>query len=151
MSSVQTHIAQRKTRKFVVTQNYYTSGERGPYRFPAANIESWAAAQNNVSQIGSLYIVNVNSNSFSNTLDNLNSDGHYDQRRTFTDLGKTIYIGTPEQSELMVFRLVQEPTDSSTADSSGDASKTYYIVVENNTNDVGGTDDGRFMVRVARV
>ena len=150
MPSVGTVIAQRKTKKFVCTQNNGTSDEWGPYWFPQGNVATWYA--NNSGDItkvtDTVYLVKDGSD-YDDILDNLDSDGHRDGRRTFTDMGKTLYIGNTKNADLVVLQLVQLYGDIANGGLSGDVG---YIVIENNTADAGSTgDSGRFKVRVARI
>lgn len=152
MPSVGTVIAQRKTNKLVVTQDYGNGGdpgEWGPYWFPQGNVASWYA--NNSDDItkvtDSVYIVKDGSD-FGDVIDNLESQGHINGRRTFTDLGKTLYIGNSTNANLVVLQLVEV---YGLAADGGQSGAVGYIVVENNTSDVGTEDSGRFIVRVARV
>ena len=154
MSSVQTHISQPKTRKFVNTQNY-PNGEEGPYLYPQANVNAWIQA--NGSKIvnhgdlliipgttsGSTFIDVVRGN---NGATGLANSGSYNSRKTLTDMGKQITIGDSTESELLVLRLVMTPSNSQT-----DLGSTVaYIVVENNASDLDN-NGGPFQVRAARI
>jgi hypothetical protein len=155
MSSIHSYTAQPKTRKFVNTQSYSSDSanpEYGPYLFSQSAIDSFVSANSNVSKIGSVITITGN---FVDTLNNNGSNellsfGQFNERKTMTDMGATVYIGNGVQSELLVLRLVQLPANAADCNSALDAYKTAYIVVENNCSDLGG-DRGRFMVRAARV
>ena len=150
MSSVRSFLAQPKSRKFVNTQNNTTSSEWGPYWFPSGNVDTWysnnSAALTKVSD--TVYLVKDETN-FASVLNDLDSTGTINERRTFTDMGKTLYIGNKYETAMIVLQLVQMFGPDEVGGKSG---ATGYIVIENNTRDAPQTGDGgRFKVRVARV
>jgi hypothetical protein len=149
MSSVQSVIAQPKTRKFVGTQDSSSGSERGPYMFPQAHIDAWYADNSSdVTKVSNgMYIVNEAGN-YESVVSGLSPQGHIDGRKTFVDMGKTIYIGNNVSSDLLVLQLVQV---FGLSVSGGHGARVGYIIVENNADDLGSGDDGRFMVRVARI
>lgn len=153
MPSVGSFIAQRKSKKLVCTQNAssnQTDPEWGPYWFPQSAINTWytSNAANITKVTDTVYIVKDGAD-YDDVLDDLDDTDHIDGRRTFTDMGKTLYIGNTTNADLVVFQLVQIYGPIAAGGLSG---AVGYIVVENNTRDAGGTTDGgRFKVRVARI
>jgi hypothetical protein len=150
MSSTQTHIAQPLTKNLVNTADQY-----GVYFFRDSDFSDWVAANSGKISIrdGSFYTV-AGSGSGSTFLDVvLGNNGATElnhtlaniaDRKTIRDLGKQIYIGDGVSSDLLVFRKVQEYSDT---DGGG---RVGYVVVQNNSASLGG-NNGRFTVRVARV
>jgi hypothetical protein len=154
MSSVQTHISQPKTRKFVNTQNY-PSGESGPDLYTQANVDAWLLANGSkIVNHGDLLIIpgTTSGSTFidvvrgDNGATGLANSGSYDSRKTLTDMGKQITIGDATESELLVLRLVKTPSNSQ----SGEDYTVAYVVVENNAADLDNRG-GPFQVRVARI
>jgi hypothetical protein len=97
-----------------------------------------------ITQLGSHLI--INSNDIDNVMDNLNTSGRFNNRRSLIDMGKEYVIGTEQDARLLVLRLVR--SQESVSDGSG---YTYaYITVESNSYDIGTSNRGRFTVRVAR-
>jgi hypothetical protein len=143
MPSVGTYKAQPVTRTFTVTQG---PDSTGVYYFTQSTIDSWYSSNSSdLSKVSDgLYIVTGN---FYNTMNNLNSTGTYDGRKTLIDFGKEIVFGNSVNSRLIVLRRVQF---FGAASIGGDGSEGY-VVVENNTTDLAPSDWGRFTVRVARV
>lgn len=157
MSSVQSHIAQPKTRKFVVTQDS-NQGEGGAKVFSRSDIDAWYAANtSNVTKVSeSMYIVtysgNINDILYAgNGPSGLNYSTTFSDRKTLTDMGATVYIGNTAQSELLVLRLVQAYAPAADGNSVASTDYNGYVVVENNTEELAPNNAGRFCVNVARV
>jgi len=148
MPSVGTVIAQRKSKKLINTQNDVQSGEAGPYFFPQGGFDTWYANESaDVTKVSpTLYIVKAGAN-FAEIAGNIPYDDTIDNRRTFTDMGKTLYLGDSTDSALIVFQLVQVPGLTANGGLSG---AVGYVVVENNCKDTPGADAGRLVPRVAR-
>ena len=155
MSSVSSSFKQCLTRTFVITQSN-SNGEWGPYRFPEANIDAWYSANSSaIVKTGSVYIIpgTASGKTFNDVLlgeggaTQLSASGNFQNRKTLIDLGKEVVIGTPSQPRLIVLRRVAGYADSANPNNSA----IVYIIVENNTSDVLDGDNGRFMVRCARV
>ena len=90
----------------------------------------------------------VTSNDFTGVVYNLNHSLPYiTQRKTFIDLGKSLYIGNSQNADLLVLQKVQVYGLSANGGLSGDVG---YVVVENNSYDLNNTE-GRFLVRCARI
>jgi hypothetical protein len=159
MSSVQTYIAQPKTRKFVVA-NPDGQGQ-GARFFAQSDFNTWVTANGSkIVQNGSLYIIPGTSagSTFVDVLRGLNgatelehSLTEIERAKTLIDLGRTITIGIPSQSQMLVFRLVQKFAPTVAANSATDPDYTGYVVVENNSEDLNNLDNHRFSVRVARI
>ena len=149
MASTQRFFSQPLTRNFVNTQDV-GQGEQGPYFFTQGDIDSWAADNSDtVTKIGSVFVISAAN--FVSVTENLNhSNPTIDSRKTLKDMGKDVIIGTPSQARLLVLRKVQQYSPASAANGSGDPALNGYVVVENNTSDLGG-NGGRFMVKVARI
>ena len=148
MPSVGTVIAQRKSKKLVNTQNEGQSGENGPYFFPQGGFDTWYANNSDdVTKVSpTLYLVKAGAD-FANIAGDIPYDSNIDNRRTFTDMGKTLYLGDSTDSALIVFQLVQVPGLTANGGLSG---AVGYIVVENNCKDTPSADWGRLTPRVAR-
>lgn len=155
MTSLQTHIAQPITRKFVNTQNF-TDGEDGPTIYTKTDVDSWIAANAaKIRNLGGLLII-PGTSSGSTFVDVLkgnsgateltSSYGTYNSRKALTDMGKQITIGSAADSDLLVLRLIKTPSNSQT----GQSYIVGYIVEENNSADLDN-NGGPFQVRVARV
>jgi hypothetical protein len=157
MTSTLSRFAQPLTRSFVVIQS---SNENGAYFFDEADIDNWYTANKNLIQkIGSLYIIpgKTSGTTFYDVLRGENGASELEvnlnrinQRRTLVDLGKEVIIGNTVDSRLLVLRRVQRPILSDEGNAT-DADYTGYVVVENNTEDLGADTWGRFTVRVARI
>lgn len=146
MSSVQSKIAQPKTRKFVVTQDD-NNGEAGARMFSQTDINNWLAGDASyLTQVGSVITV---TGDFVNILNNLGYSNSFNQRKTLTDMGATVYIGNSAQSELLVLRLVQVYAPAADGNSVIDSFYTGYVVVENNVEDGGLAS--KFRCAVARI
>ena len=144
MSSVQSAFSQPKTRTFTVTQDE-NNGERGPYVFNQQNVDNWLA--NNSSDLTTVGSVVTITGNFANIMDNLSSNGRFENRKSLLDLGKEIIIGVPQESRMIVLRKVRAEGPAANA---GDNGNVAYIVTENYSDDTP-TNAGRFTVRVARV
>jgi hypothetical protein len=146
MPSVGTVIAQRKTKKIINTQE--AADANGPYFFPQGAFDTWYAEYSSqVTKVSpTLYVVKAGED-FENIAGDIPNDGPINNRRTFTDMGKTIYIGDSTDSALIVFQLVQVPGLTANGGLSG---AVGYVVVENNCEDTPGGDNGRLIPRVAR-
>jgi hypothetical protein len=154
MPSVGSHKAQNVTRSFAVTQE-----AQGAYFYNATDIDAWYAAnQENVEKLGSLYIIRGSSSgtTFTDVLLGDNGATELDHtnpnitaRKAIKDMGKEVIFGNGVESRLLVLRLVQEYVLSSEGGTL-DATSTGYVVTENNCSDLQG-NTGRFTVRVARV
>jgi hypothetical protein len=148
MSSVGNVIKQRLTKSFVNTQNN-NQGDQGPYYFYQSSVSNWISQQksngNIVQDVGEVITIKGSAN-FLDVMNNLSSDGNYQSRKCLRDLGKSLYIGDENNSDVLELRLVQFPTDTDT----GYDGDVVYIVTANNASDIGNSS-GRWMVRVARV
>jgi hypothetical protein len=137
-------IAQRKTRKFVVTQE-----QQGAYYFTQDEVDQWIAS--NASDMHVTGNVIIITGDFGNVMDNLGpgapNTSRFDYRKTLTDLGVEYVIGNPVNSQIITLRLVQGIAPASDGGLGG---AVGYVVTENNSTDTP-TDVGRFTVRVARV
>jgi hypothetical protein len=142
--SVTRSIAQRLTNAYVVTQDT-GNGEYGAYYFTPSDIAEFLADNaSNITQLGSHLI--IHSNNIDNVMDNLNSSGRFNNRRSLIDMGKEYVIGTEQDARLLVLRLVR--SQETVSDGSG---YTYgYITIESNSYDIGNSNMGRFTIRVAR-
>lgn len=142
--SVTRSIAQRLTNTYVVTQDE-NQGEWGAYYFTPSRMADFLADNaSSITQLGSHLI--INSNNIDNIMDNLNTSGRFENRRSLIDMGKEYVIGTEQDARLLVLRLVR--SQETVSDGSG---YTYgYIVVESNSYDIGSSNSGRFTIRVAR-
>ena len=157
MTSTLSRFAQPLTRSFVVIQS---ADENGAYFFDEADIDNWYTANKNLIQkIGSLYIIpgKTSGTTFYDVLRGENGASELEvnlnrinQRRTLVDLGKEVIIGNSVDSRLLVLRRVQRPILSQEGNAT-DPDYTGYVVVENNTEDLGADTWGRFTVRVARI
>ena len=159
MSSISRSFSQPLTRNYVNTQDT-TNGEVGPYFFSQADLDTWYAAnKTKIVKVGDVYLVsgtasgstltdvlfgNSGATELNHSLSNINS------RKTMKDMGKEAIIGTSAQPRLLVLRKVQKYTDYTNANGATDPDYTGYVVVENNAEDIQ-SNNGRFMVRVARV
>jgi hypothetical protein len=155
MSSVSAAFSQPLTKNFAVTQ-----GSGGAYYFTQSDIDTWYAANaSKINKIGSVYVI-PGTSSGSTFYDVLfgengatrlgqpqNDSFKFYERKTLTDLGKTIHIGNAADSSLLVLRLVR---GYGPAAAGGDGNTIGYVVVQNDDEDLGG-DVGRFTIRVARV
>ena len=145
--SVTRSIAQRLTNAYVVTQDE-NQGEYGAYYFTPSDIADFLASNaSSITQLGSHLI--IHSSDIYDVMNNLNTSGRFDNRRSLIDMGKEYVIGTEQDARLLVLRLVR--SQESVSDGSG---YTYaYITVESNAYDIGnrnGSNSGRFTIRVAR-
>ena len=74
--------------------------------------------------------------------------------QTLKDMGKTVRFGSPTEPCLYEFRLVQAPGTYATDGKTGDAAKTFYVLVSNMTTStvttVGGSNTGNLLIKVAR-
>lgn len=157
MSSIHSYTAQPKTRKFVVAN----PADNGARFFSQSDFDTWVSANSGkIIQTGSMYIIPgtaagstfndvLRGNSGATELNHSLPD--ITEAKTLTDMGRTIVIGTPAQSELLVFRLIQRPSPSAAANGTSDADYNGYVVVENNSEDLNNLNFHRFSVRVARV
>ena len=149
MPSVGTVIAQPKTRKLVNTQNYGHSDEQGPHFFLQSDIDSWYADYSDqVTKVSATVYIVKDANDFYSVAGDIPNQGNINNRRTYTDMGKTLYIGTPANPDLVVMQLVQIP---GLTDNSGLSGAVGFMVVENNCLDTPSGDWGRLVPRVARV
>ena len=151
-----THYAKRLTRSFVATQT-----TTGMELFLTSDFQTWFSAnQENVTQIGTKYIVNpTNTKSFSVIVDPLMPSGAtIPTQHSLKDLGREIRIGTVKEPSLIVFRLVQIPglsSNNGTPDNYNNASNTIYsgttgyVVIANNASDTSSFND--MYVYVSRV
>jgi hypothetical protein len=145
MSSVQTAFSQPKTRTLVVTQNENVDNN-GAYFFSQAAIDSWISDESSdLSTVGSVVTVTGN---FYNIVNNLNSTGVFQERKSLLDLGKEYIIGNSAESRLIVLRRVRARGAAANA---GDDAQLGYVCTENYTTDLAPNNWGRFTVRVARV
>ena len=145
MSSVQSAFSQPVTRTFVVTQNE-NEGANGAYYFKQSTIDNWLSNESsNLSVVGSVVVV---TGDFYNTMDNLERDGVFEDRKSLLDLGKEIIIGNSAESRLIVLRKVRA---RGAAVRAGDDAQLGYVCTENYTTDLAPNNVGRFTVRVARV
>lgn len=144
MSSVMRYIAQRKTRKFVVTQDE-NQGEYGAYYFTQDQVDQWLADNStDLYTTGGIVIV---TGTFADVMDNLNTSGRFSARKTLTDLGVEYVIGNTVNSQIITLRLVQGQAD---VVSGGLDGTVGYIVVENNCTNTPDVS-GRWTPRVARI
>ena len=156
MSSAGRFYSQNPTRRLVVTQE-----AQGAYFFNQTDLADWVRANGSkINQLGSLYLIDGKTSG--TTLQDVvmgynatrleHTNRNVGQRKTMQELGKEICIGTTAEPRLLVMRLVQRYTssESSPAGDGTDLFNTGYVVVENNTNNLG-QGNGRFTVRVARV
>lgn len=144
MSSVTRYIAQRKTRKFVVTQE-----QQGAYYFTQEMVDQWLLDNaSDLYETGKVVIITGN---FADVMDNLGPGApdtpRFDYRKTLTDLGVEYVIGNTVNSQIITLRLVQGIAPASQGGLGGGVG---YVVTENNSTDTP-TDVGRFTVRVARI
>jgi hypothetical protein len=153
MPSVGTVYAQRPSKKFAVTQ------DQGAYFFSDADVSSWLSANSSkIEQIGSLILINgtTSGSTFRDVLTGTGgaveleyNNSRLDERKTITDMGKELCIGTTAQPRLLVLRRVQRYLMSASA-GSNNPNDLGYVVSENNADDLN-QNWGRFTVRVARV
>ena len=157
MSSVGKFYAQNITRRFAVTQE-----QQGAYFFSQMDLDNWYENnQPKVNKLGSLYLIDgttsgstfrdvVLGNNGASELEHTNTNIR--DRKSIKDMGKEIYIGTTAEPRLLVLRLVQKYSSSSTSLAGNGLNPDYtgYVVVENNCLDLQG-NSGRFTVRVARI
>jgi hypothetical protein len=144
MPSVLAYKAQPVTRSFIVTQDE-NNGEYGAYYFTESNVESWIASNSEITAFGSL--LNIPSGDLSDVVDNLNSNGRFQPRKTLLDLGKEIVIGNEVNSRMIVLRKVLGQQESATGGLGG---LVAYICVENNCSSTP-FNAGRWTPRVARI
>jgi len=141
--SVSRNFSQRLTKNFTVT---------GEARlFLEQDFNDWVEANSeNVSRIGSTFIVTgavvtdvlrgVNGFTVLEHSGNSIYDG-----KSLNDLGKELRVGSPTQSEYVLFRKVQI---SGKIAVEGGGANVGYVVIDNNCNDLTRP---RFEVHVARV
>jgi hypothetical protein len=161
MSSVRRGIVQNLTRTFAVTQE-----QQGAYLFADDAVDAWYAANSaKITKIGNVYVIpsTTTANAFASVVmgddDNsrLGDDGggvsRAEDRKSLKDFGTEVVIGNLVEPRLLVLRRVQEYASSTNGGRTGDATKTGYVVTENNCSDLNGeiSGQGRFTVRVARV
>jgi len=149
MPSVGTTIAQPKSKKLVNTQNYGNTGEQGPHFFLQSDFDSWYAEHSSqVTKVSpTLYVVKAGEN-FESIAGDIPNQGNINYRRTYTDMGKTLYLGDSTDSGLIVFQLVRLTGLTANGGLSG---AVGYVVLENNLTDTPSADWGRLTPRVARV
>jgi len=159
MASTQRFFSQPITRNFITTVNT-NEGGYGVALFNQSDLDDWVEENGSkIEKIGSMYIVNgtasgftledvVEGNNGATSLDATNTP--ITDRRSLKDMGKEISIGTSANSRLLVLRKVLVYNDSYVA---GNTEETFigYVTVENNTEDIGNSNTGRFIVKVARV
>jgi hypothetical protein len=155
MSSVVRGYSQVLTRKFVVTP-----AEWGAYFYTDADVDTWYEANSsNIRKIGNTYLIDgtapgttvVDVLTGNNGATEIDPDNpRISDRKTLTDVGKEIVIGTSQEPRLLVLRKVIAYVKSSQAPGSTNSNDVGYVVTENNTKDFGD-NTGRFTVRVARV
>ena len=130
---------------------------------PDADVDTWYEANSaNIRKIGNTYLIDgtapgttvadvLTGANGATQLDHLD-DNYFNinQRKTITDIGKEIVIGTSQEPRLLVLRKVIAYVKSSQAPGSTNSNDIGYVVTENNTKDFGD-NSGRFTVRVARV
>jgi len=150
MPSIGTFIAQPRTRTFVVSG---ADGGNGPWGFTQANIDTWYENNSNdVTKVSdSLYVVTGNFYDivYDPTSGGIPTIGSLSNRRVnLLDMGKQITIGSTDNSQMIVLRSIMMPGQSSVGSLGG---QVVFVVVENTCQDIPDDDNGRFVVRVARV
>jgi hypothetical protein len=172
MASAKTNYSQRLTNNYIVLPLYYNSGSGGViksdcYVLPESSLTQWASDNaSKLTVVGNVYTTSVanfptiiaNSISTPNGLwqdkyYTFSGYGYMNPGVTLKDMGKDVYIGTPQESNLLHLRLVQVPGPVS---NSGQGGKTGYVFVEGNAdifnstgNDMGNNEYP--VVSVARV
>ena len=145
MPSIGTYKAQPVTREFIVTQNE-NGGDNGAYYFLPSTVESWMASNaSDMTSFGSLIV--IPSTDLTNVIDDLNSNGRFQNRKTLLDMGKEIVIGNEVNSRMIVLRLVQGQQETETGGLGG---LVAYVCVENNCSSTP-SNAGRWTPRVARI
>jgi len=153
--SVRRQLAQPLSRTFVQTQDG-PAGELGPYIFTDYDLAQWVSAnEGKIVQVGSVYTIPgttsgstfadvVNGNNGATELDH---DTNYivEARKSLFDMGKEVTIGNSINSRLLVLSKVKVYQNSTTG-----LAVLGYVVSENNASDLGD-QNGRWMVKVARV
>lgn len=155
MSSVVRGYSQVLTRKFAMNNE-----GNGAYLYTDADVDTWYAANSpNIRKIGNTYLIDGTASgktvadvlTGSNGATELNhSNPNINQRKTMTDVGKEIVIGTSKEPRLLVLRKVIAYVNSSQAPGSTNSNDIGYVVTENNATDFG-SNAGRFVVKVCRV
>ena len=84
---------------------------------------------------------------FATTMNSLNDDNRFTNRKNLVDLGAEYVIGNNVNSRLIVLRKVQ---GQNSAAEGGLGGLTAYVCVENNCTDTP-SNVGRFTPRVARI
>jgi hypothetical protein len=123
-------------------------------------VSTWYNANSSsIKKIGNTYLIDGNAsgktfldvvlgNNGATELDHTNPN--IGDRKTMTDVGKEIVIGTSKEPRLLVLRKVIAYVKSSQAPGSTNSNDIGYVVTENNCDDLQG-NAGRFVVKVARV
>lgn len=150
MPSVGTYKAQPVTRTFVVSG---ADGGNGPWGFSQDNIDTWYSNNSsNVTKVSeSLYI--VTGNFYDIVYDPIGGGiptigSLSDRRVNLLDMGKQIVIGSADNSKMIVLRSIMMPGQSTVGSLGG---LVAFVVTENTCQDIPDDDNGRFVVRVARV
>jgi hypothetical protein len=155
MPSIGTRIVQPLNRHIVVSAD-----ANGAYFYRESDLDTWLAANPGliVKRDGSFYSIpgKASGTTFEDVLYNNGNPspgnppalqhtlGNITDRKTLVDLRHQIYIGDGVSTDLLVFRKVQEYSDT---DGGG---RVGYVVVQNNRLSLGG-NAGRFTVRVALI
>ena len=150
MSSVQSHFAQPRVRKFLIDTNSTTN------LYTLAQIQT-AFAPYSPSYIGSIISFN-SSTSFTSAwiaLEGLPGVvGSSTPNETFKNLGKQLKVGFGGYSDIITLTLVQR-TSKGLLDANGvpnggtNGYGTYYIVTESSANENGSAFDGYAEVHVS--
>jgi hypothetical protein len=141
------------TKNFLTVQNSSSNDANETVIFLESDFATWLAAtanRNNISKVGSLYIVKGVAVDVVLRGDNgftiLNHSGvNVDAGITLNDMGGEIRVGSATSSDYVVFRRIQVP---GTISNEGGGGQVGYVVIDNNMINLTRP---RFKVTVARV
>ena len=150
------------SNKLVNTQSANSAAFYSAAFYSDADIETWYQANiSKITRVGSMFLINgtTSGNRFADVVDGINGSSPQlehslpsiaDDRKTITDGGKEILIGTTAEPRLLVLRRALRYGSQATGGASNLASDVGYVITENNSLELNG-NIGRFTVRFARV
>jgi hypothetical protein len=155
MTSVANTYATRLTSSWITIGTYILGGEltSSMYLTPCPGLAQWAADNEDYLYVnGNQYIV-VNPANYAMVIGNTGNgfwthkysaafpeEGYFRVGTLFKDLGRDVYIGVPNEPNILHLRLMQAP---GTLSSLGKGGLVGYGVVETNASDIFTESDGR--------
>jgi hypothetical protein len=162
MTSLKTNYSQRLTNNYIVIPLNFDTGAivSNCYLISESALAQWASDNaSKLTVVGNVYttslanfpgvVNNIGNGIWTDQYYTLPNGGYVNPGVTLKDMGKDVYIGTPQESNLLHLRLVQVPGPVA---NSGEGGMTGYVFVEGNcdlfTNPLGSTYP---IISVARV